>query len=127
MEKKYELLKDKKNTIKHNGRILHRIRALRDFNNIKAGELGGYIERERNLQHTGLCWVYDKAKVYDDAIVCGNAQIYGYAEVCDGAIVCEDAQVHGHAKVYGCAYVYGYADIYGYSKICGNDKIGKYE
>lgn len=33
------------------GHALHRIRAVRNFGNIIAGQLGGYIEKEDNLSH----------------------------------------------------------------------------
>lgn len=46
MNKKYELIDE---TQEWNGRILHRIRALADFGDVKAGELGGWIEKEENL------------------------------------------------------------------------------
>lgn len=44
---KYELT----NTIKDG---LHQIRALKDFNDVRAGDLGGYIEGEYNLSQTGI-------------------------------------------------------------------------
>ena len=43
MDKKYELLKD--DTIEVEGRTLHRIRLLKDLGHVKAGTLGGYIEK----------------------------------------------------------------------------------
>ena len=46
MNKKYELTNE---TISFNNRKLYRIRALKDFSDIKKGELGGYIESEKNL------------------------------------------------------------------------------
>ena len=67
MKKKYELLKN--DTIDVNGHTLYRIKALKDFGNVKKGDLGGYIEKEDNLRHYGNCWVYNDAKVYEDAIV----------------------------------------------------------
>lgn len=48
-QKKYELLKD--DTIEHLGRTLYRIKALITFGAVVAGELGGYIESENNLEH----------------------------------------------------------------------------
>lgn len=52
MSKKYELVKSSKIILKNV--ILYRIKALRDIPNIvKAGELGGYIESEKNLSHDG--------------------------------------------------------------------------
>ena len=41
------------NTIEHNGHIIHRIQALKDFGNVKKGEVGGYIESEENLSQKG--------------------------------------------------------------------------
>ena len=50
--KKYELVKSSK--IVYGGTTLYRIKALIDIPNIvKAGELGGYIESEKNLSHEG--------------------------------------------------------------------------
>ena len=70
---KYEFTEE---TIKVSGKVLHRIKAVRDFEFIKAGELGGYIEKEENLSHEGNCWVSDGAVVY------GNARVFGEAEIC---------------------------------------------
>ncbi|WP_412058013.1 hypothetical protein [Bartonella sp. DGB2] len=60
MEKKYELTQE---TREVNERTLYRIRALRDFGNVKAGDKGGFVENERNLSHRGDCWVNDNACV----------------------------------------------------------------
>ena len=68
--KKYELLQDQ--TIEWCGRTLCRIRALRDFGDVHAGDVGGYIECERNLSQDGNAWVYDDARVCGDAWVSGN-------------------------------------------------------
>ena len=71
MNKKYILLKD--DTITHNDRTLYRIQAIRDFSNVKTGDLGGYIEKEENLSHDGNSWVFDSALVCDNACVSDNA------------------------------------------------------
>ena len=42
--KKYEILTDEKNTIEFKERILHRIRALKNFNDVKTGDIGGFVE-----------------------------------------------------------------------------------
>ena len=84
MEKKYELTDD---FICHNGRILYRIRALRDFSNVRAGDLGGYIQTEHNLSHEGNAWVYDDAKVFDNAEVSGKVEVYGNAHIVGNAKV----------------------------------------
>ena len=75
--KKYELTDE---TIDVSGTTLHRIKALKDFGNVKKGELGGYVESERNLSQEGNCWVCGNAKVCGDAEVCGNARVYGDAD-----------------------------------------------
>ena len=82
MNKKYELIDE---TQEWNGRILHRIRALADFGDVKAGELGGWIEKEENLSHNDDAWVYGDAQVYGNARVYGNAQVFGNAQVCGDA------------------------------------------
>ncbi len=74
------------------GKKLYRIEALKDFGDIKAGDLGGYIESEDNLRHDGNAWVYDNARV------CDNACVYGYAKVCDNARVGGNACIRGDAS-----------------------------
>ena len=55
LEKKYELVKDM--TLTSRVGLLHRIRALKDFSDVKKGDLGGYVSSERNLSHYDNCWV----------------------------------------------------------------------
>lgn len=75
--KKYELTDE---TIEVYGTALHRIKALKDFGNVKKGEPGGYVESEHNLSQEGDCWVYGNAEVYDNARVYGNAWVCGNAD-----------------------------------------------
>ena len=106
--KKYELSNE---TIVFNGVTLHRIKALKDFSDVKAGDLGGWVEKEDNLSQMGDAWVYENAEVY------GNAKIHGDAEIY------RNAKVFGNAKVYGNAEVFGNAEIYGNAVISGNAKV----
>lgn len=39
------------NPVKFKGRILYRVQALKDFNDVKKGDLGGYIESEKKIFH----------------------------------------------------------------------------
>ena len=117
MEKKYELTDE---TIKVCGHVLHRIKSLRSFDDVKKGDLGGFIEKEENLSHEDDCWVYGNAKVYGDAEVFDNAQIFGYAKVYDNANVCDNAKVYGNAAVHGDAKVYGHSIVKGNAEICGD-------
>ena len=82
--KKFELSTD--STINFWGTTLFRIKACISFTTltgeeINAGDLGGYIEKEQNLAQVGKAWVYGDAEVYGDAKVCGNAEVYGNAKV----------------------------------------------
>ena len=72
MNKKYVLTNE---TIKINDKTLYRIKAIKDFDNVKAGDLGGFIEKEENLSGYGNAWVYDNAKVFGNAEVCGVAEV----------------------------------------------------
>lgn len=65
--KKYELTEE--TTVTVLGKTLYRIKAVRDFGSVKAGDLGGYIEKEGNLSHSGDAWVFDNVEVYGDAEV----------------------------------------------------------
>ena len=88
-------------TLDVEGDTLYRVKALRDFGNVKAGDLGGFVEREENLSQEGVAWVSGSAWVYGNAWVCGNAQVYG------------NARVYGNAQVYGNAWVCGNTWVYG--------------
>ncbi len=129
MMKKFELTTD---FITVFGIKLFRIKALVEFGTVKAGDLGGYVEREGNLSHEGNAWVYGDAWVYgnarvygdarvcSDARVCGNARVYGNARVCGNAQVYGDARVYGNAWVYGDAWVCGDARVCSDARVCGN-------
>ena len=80
--KKFELTTD---SIKRNGVTLYRIKSLIDFGDVKAGDFGGYVEKEENLSQSGDAWVYDNACVFGDACVCGDACVSGNARVCGNA------------------------------------------
>lgn len=127
--KKYELTNE---TIEYGIYTLHRIRALKDFDEVKAGELGGWVESQYNLSQDGDCWIYDDAKVFDgarvlgDAKVCDAAKIYGHAMIYDNAIVfgCatirDSAMVRGRAAIWDSAIISGCAEVDSYAQICDN-------
>lgn len=89
---------------------LFRIKALIEFGNVKAGDLGGYIEKEENLSHMGNAWVSGDAQVSDDARISGNAQVFGNARVFGNAWVSGNARVYGDAQVSGDARISGDKD-----------------
>lgn len=141
--RKYELTDER---IEYKGRTLYRIKALRyfgdgNFGYIREGELGGFVEKEENLNHEGTCWIADEAKAFENAEVYHNAKLYGYAEakgnckilgyaeIFDYAHIHDNVKVEGHAKIYGkvdiCedVEVGGDAEIYGSLTIKGDEKI----
>ena len=126
MEKKY-MLTDETKVV--NGRTLHRIKALKDFGDIEAGTLGGFIEKEKNLSQRGEAWVNENACVFEDARISNNAQIfgnalvYGYAVVCGNAFIFDEAQVYGNARIYDDTRVSGNAQVFGYARAYGSVEI----
>ena len=121
--KKFELTTD---SIEESGTTLYRIKALIDFGDVKAGSLGGYVEKEENLSQANTAWVYGNACVYGNAWVYGNACVYGNAwvsgDACvsDYACVSGNACVYGNARVSGDAWVYGNACVSDYACVSGN-------
>ena len=108
MEKKYILTDD---VIDFNSHTLHRIKAVRDFDCVKAGDLGGFIESEKNLDHDGAAWVTGDARIFGDARVTGAAVVIGAAVVSSAAVVTGAAVVSGVAVVSGDARVTGVAFV----------------
>ncbi len=133
MEQKYKLNLDI--SLKVGEKTLYVIEAVRDFGDVRAGDLGGFVEDENNLSHEGDCWIYDAAMAYGKGRVNRNAKIkdqarvYDYATVSDNAVVsgCTEvfqrAVVYGEAEIEGQCMVYGNAQVFGQAQIRGNVKV----
>lgn len=127
MEKKYKFTEE---TRIYNGRLLHRIVAIRDFPSIIAGTKGGWIEKEDNLSHEGDCWVSyeaivcDRACVFDNAKVAGNAIVEKCGHVFGEASVSVNAKITNYAAIFGYARVFGDALVGDRANVCGNSMIG---
>ena len=125
-QKKYELTDEFIEIF--GGKKLYRIKALVSFGVVVAGQLGGFIESEKNLDQSlsGNAWVsgnarvYGSARVYGDAWVSGDALVYGNARVYGNALVYGSARVYGDAWVSGDARVYGNARVYGSARVYGD-------
>lgn len=128
MEKKYEFVKG--DTIKVGDNILHRIRAVKCFNDVSRGDLGGYIQSESNLSHKGSCWVYGNACVYEnatlmnDAIACNNAEVHGNVKVSFKARVSDNAEIKDNVKVFGHSSICNHAIVSGNTTIRDDCTIG---
>jgi hypothetical protein len=118
MQKKYKLTTLSKVVNNH---TLYQIQALVNIPNIcSIGDLGGWLESEKNLSHYDNCWVSGNALVYGSAQVCGDAEVYGNAKVFGDALVYGNARVFGNALVYGDARVCGNARVFGNALVYGD-------
>ena len=133
---KYELIKEGKTTFM--GRVIYRIRALKDFGDVKAGDIGGWVCSYNNLSQEGDCWIYDKAKcldkarildnakmfdnaiMYDNAKMYGNARMYNEAKMFDNAEMYDNSRMYDNTRMFDNAKMYDNAEMYGNAKIYGN-------
>ena len=127
-QKKYEFTGETKI---HCGITLKQIRALVTIIGVvSSGDVGGWIESEKCLEHSGNAWVSGNALVsgdawvYGNALVSGDAWVRGHARVCDNAQVSGNAWVYGNALVSGDAWVRGDAWIDSKSAICAFSGFG---
>ena len=122
-EMKYELIPSDREGF-------YRVKALRDFNDVKKGDIGGYVESENNLSQLGDCWIYDNAVVRDNAkfynnavirdnaVVRDNAKIYNNAVIRDYATVCQDARIWANSKILNYCQIYGNVEVCGDAVVC---------
>lgn len=120
MEEKYILTSE---TDEINNHILHRIKALKDFGDVKKGDLGGWVENESNLSQEGNCWVYDDAAVYSEAKVIDNAKVFDGAEITTHSSVMGDAEVHGSVWVEEYSIVQDNAKVFDGAKITTHSSV----
>lgn len=112
-QKKYRLTAE---TMCFCGVTLHRIKALKDFGDVEAGELGGWVESEKNLSQEDNCWISTDAKVY------ANAEIYGNAVLEWNAIACENTSIWDNAYISN-AVIRGFTHLFGNVEVCGESVI----
>lgn len=129
MEKKYELTNITK---EYGGKTLYRIRALKNFGDVKAGDLGGWVQSEDNLSQKGYCWIYDNAKCMDDARMYDNSRMYDDSKMYWNSIMYDDSRMRDKSEMRGNSKMYGYtimrdnsimydnSTMYGNSRMYGN-------
>lgn len=112
-EKKYELTSE---SIKKGSVTVHRVRYLRDIPKygVVAGDLGGFIQSDINLRHSG------------DAVVLGDAVVMDEALVKHSAIVKDEAVVSMRASIMGSAVISGEAQVMGDAIVGGNALVSSY-
>ena len=110
---------------------LYKIKAVKDFSDIKKEDLGGFVRGYHNLSQFGDCWIYNKAgalsdaRIFENAKICDYAQISGNARIYGNARVTDNARVHDDARVFGNARIYEGARIYGDTEISGNTEYSE--
>ena len=121
-EKKYKLIESSRAW--QYSRPIYRIQALRDFSDVKKGDLGGFVESEANLSQMGDCWIYDMAQAVDKSRVEGDACLRDCSKMYGSSIIKDKAQLQGCARMiqYACladnavaidTEISGFADITG--------------
>lgn len=113
-------------TKEYDGHILYRVRAIKDFGGVKAGEIGGYVAGEHNLSQHGNSWIQSDSKVFGLAYVGDNALVrksimYGNAKAIENSRII-------HTTMYGDTVIKGFAIsnnayIYHKSVICGESRV----
>ena len=124
------------------GHTLYRIQAVRDFADVKSGDLGGFIESTSNLSQSGNCWIYDNACVFGNASVSIDAKVKDHAvvyntykntlgdsrlnrtSVSDSAVVENRAIVRNRAMIKHFAVVSGNAIIENDVQLTGHSFVG---
>ena len=85
--------------MEYNGRKLHRIQALKDFDNIEKGELGGWLESRFNLSQKGNCWIYNNVKILDRSKVQDNVVIKDNVIIKNNVIINGNTFINGNCVV----------------------------
>lgn len=91
IDKKYELWGD---AVAHGDEEVFRIKALRDFNDVKKGDLGGYVASEANLVNDPE----DRSWVYDDSVVKGEGRVEKDSFI-DGQSVVKDSRITNGSSI----------------------------
>ena len=116
-------------TMEFEERTLYRIRALKNFRNVKAGDLGGWVSGKHNLSQEGECWIYDEAKCMDNARMYHNSAMYNNAVMCDFSEMHGCSEMHNYSamldnsRMYNCSAMYDNSRMYNDSKMYSNSRM----
>jgi len=126
MDKKYELTDETKELYGH---TLHRIKALRDFGEVKKGDIGGWVESENNLSQSASCWVFDNGRISDNGYVSDNGHVsdngyvFGNGHVSDNGYVCGNGLLSGNGRISGNGCVSGDGHVFGNGHVSDNGHV----
>ena len=128
LEKKSSKYTISDESIEFQNKILFRIVAQKDFNTnsgekVHAGDIGGWVESEKNLSQEGSCWIFDNAKALDNAQVAGNTILKHNAYASGNAQISGNVIMEGIGSISGSASASGNVLIADYAKVYGNARI----
>jgi UDP-3-O-[3-hydroxymyristoyl] glucosamine N-acyltransferase len=121
--KKYRLTV---NSVWFYGVKLYRIEALADFATVTAGTIGGFVESEFNLSHSGECWISQNAKASGNARVSGNAWLMDNAQLRDNAKLSDAAMLYENARAFRDAHICEDVQIFGDTAVGGSLIVKRY-
>ena len=104
-------------------KTLYKIRALKNFSDVKKGDLGGWVSSENNLSQEGNCWIYDEAKCMDNARMYDDSCMYNYSEMYDSSRMHGDSKMYDSSEMHDSSTMYGNSIMYGNSMMCGYSKM----
>jgi len=114
--------------------LLRQIIALTDFSDVKAGDVGGWVDDESLLAQEGDCWIYDQNSLaFGGTVITGNARltqpclIHDQVQIGDNVWIDQAELSHGvrlsdnvtvqHSVICGECRIYGDARILQHSEI----------
>jgi carbonic anhydrase/acetyltransferase-like protein (isoleucine patch superfamily) len=113
---------------------LRQIIALQDFNDVKTGTAGGWVDDENVLSQSGDCWIYDiNSMVFASSQVRDNARISQPCVICHNVVIEHNAWIDGSQLSHGAiisdnvtlqhSTVRGYCHLYGDARILHGSEI----
>lgn len=79
--------------------LLRQIIALTDFNDVKTGDVGGWVDDESVLAQTGNCWIYDENTLaFAGSVISGHARITQPCLIRDNVRISDNAWID-HAEI----------------------------
>lgn len=127
---KYELVAGDTRTVL--SATVHRIRALRPItaHRVRAGDLGGYVESERNLSQDGDAWIsgdamaVQRSRLEGAALATDEVLLSGFAILRDNARMSRFSRADGHAIIGGQARLTNAASAHDTVTISADITIG---
>lgn len=85
-------------TIQENN--LLRIKALKDFSNVKKGDFGGLIHNKNNLSQKGNCWLDYNSTITNESIIRDNVRIKGNVLISGKSVLKGEVEINGNVSIH---------------------------